>query len=39
MQSDCIARISYDDGVVRSWILLHELRYTPFNISSLSGNF
>ncbi|ONK80315.1 uncharacterized protein A4U43_C01F16300 [Asparagus officinalis] len=25
-QSDCIARISHNDGVVRSWILLHELR-------------
>lgn len=25
-QSDCIARISHNDGVVQGWILLHELR-------------
>lgn len=26
MQSNCIARISPKDGIVHSWILLHELR-------------
>ncbi|KAF7046398.1 hypothetical protein CFC21_055430 [Triticum aestivum] len=33
-QTDCIARISYEDGQVASWIFLHELRQQLWN----SGN-
>uniref|UniRef100_M8AHC2 Glutaminyl-peptide cyclotransferase n=1 Tax=Aegilops tauschii TaxID=37682 RepID=M8AHC2_AEGTA len=33
-QTDCIARVSHEDGQVASWILLHELRQQLWN----SGN-
>ena len=33
VQTDCIAKISPKDGVVREWILLHSLRFLLINLS------